>query len=438
MSDLAPPTGVLRRVARHTGVMGAGKVAGGLIHLASLALAARMLGPLLFGILMLVRSYVQTAGGLAKFQSWQAVVRYGTPLVGRSDRRGFASLIALTGGIDLGTGVLAMLIAMGLLPVIGKTFGMDQSYIAFAFAYCLAIPGMAATTPTGVLRLFDRFDQLAWQGIVTPVVRLAGLCVAWMVDAPFWGYWVAWFVSDLVGDGYLWVAGWLELRKRAMWSADLDGPRATIVAHPGILRFITSTNLSGTLDTLFGPLAALVIGARLGAASAGQFRMALAVLDAVGKPAELAMRSFYPEIARLKDQGHGAHFRQVVLRAVMIAAPFGAVVAAILALIAPAFITTAMGADYRPVVLLLQVAGLSVLGSMIVFPLEAALLAHGHAGRILVARGVATAAGFGLLFWSLGTIGLVGACWALVLTSAVLAVLLAVGFAHAERTDSSV
>ena len=77
----------LARVARNAGYLVSGKGVGGLLQLASMGVAGRALGPEAFGVLVLVHTYALTASGVAKFQSWQAIIQYGAPHLHSGDRR---------------------------------------------------------------------------------------------------------------------------------------------------------------------------------------------------------------------------------------------------------------------------------------------------------------------------------------------------------------
>ena len=99
---------VLRRVLRNTGKMGAGKVAGAVLHLASIAVTARILDLTDFGLLMLFRSVAQSVAAIAKFQSWQALVHFGAEPYERDDLGSVRRLWLKLAAIDFVVGLAAM------------------------------------------------------------------------------------------------------------------------------------------------------------------------------------------------------------------------------------------------------------------------------------------------------------------------------------------
>ncbi|MEM8788833.1 MAG: lipopolysaccharide biosynthesis protein [Pseudomonadota bacterium] len=409
---------VLRRVARNTGLLGAGKVAGGVLHLVSLALTARLLDPAAFGLLMLARSYAQAAAALAKFQSWQAVVTFGA--AAQTERRpgGLRGLCTFTVLLDAATGLAALALAMTAAPRLGPWIGIPPTETALAVAYCLAVPILVAGTPLGLLRLYDRFDLMAWQALVTPTVRMAAVLLAWAAGAPLWALVAAWLISDIAGELFLWVAAVRVGRARGLFADPAAPLRSVPRQHRGLWRYLFATNLNASLQQGAAPFYTILVGGLLGASAAGAYRLAQTILEAVAVPAELAMRSLFPEVARLNAQG-AARARQVVARFAVLSAGAGLILAALLALAAPWAVPAALGADYAVAGDLLRILSAVVVALFMGSILETALLAGGRAGRALAARAAATLASVALAIPLAPVLGLTGIGAALVIGAAI-------------------
>jgi len=385
---------LLRRVLRNTGLLGAGKAAGAILHLAGLVLTARLLGPAGFGMLMLVRSYAQSASALAKFQSWQTLIHFGAARADARDRSGLRDLAAYTIAMDAATGLVAAILAAAFVPALGPRLGIGPAALALAQLYCLAVPLLASATPTGLLRIFDRFDHLAWQSVVTPTVRLGGIGAAALGGAPLQALVLAWLMSDLVGELFLWLQAWREMRRRGFAGGRRPSVRRALRENVGLLRFSLASNASATLGHALAPLFTLFVGALLGSAAAGLYRIAQMLLDAVSAPAELAMRSFFPEVTRLRARD-ATRFGAIVARMVLLSAALGLTLALVAATAGPWLLVAAMGAGYAPIGTTLRIVAIGFVPVLAVFPLETALLAMGRAGSILVARIVGAIVAFG-------------------------------------------
>lgn len=67
--------GIVRRIYSNLGLLLGGKAAAGLISLIYIAIAARVLGPADYGVLVLINYYAMLVGGLVAFPGWHAIVR---------------------------------------------------------------------------------------------------------------------------------------------------------------------------------------------------------------------------------------------------------------------------------------------------------------------------------------------------------------------------
>ena len=148
--------------------------------LATLAFAGRGLGVMLFGTLILITSYARAASGIAKFQSWQLIVRYGGQGLAAGNPEQFKSSTGFAAALDVVSGLIGMLLAVMLLPLVAGWVGIERQYWWLAMLYCTLLPTMGAASPNGVLRALDRFDLISWSGTLTPISRaiLAGIAFA--------------------------------------------------------------------------------------------------------------------------------------------------------------------------------------------------------------------------------------------------------------------
>jgi O-antigen/teichoic acid export membrane protein len=287
----------LRSLLKNSSYLGLSKGAGAICNVATLAFAARGLGVVLFGTLILITSYAKAVSGIAKFQSWQLIVRYGGHGVAHGDPEHFKVATGFAFALDLISGVGGMVIGTALLPFIASWFGIGHEYLWLAILYCLSLPTMASATPTGVLRVLDRFDLISWGGTAQPISRAILAGIAFFAGAPFPVYVSIWFATEVFDDLLLWFLGWRELRR----TGHLDGIQPTLkpTVLEGAWRFAIDVNLTSSIDAVWGPIGRLVVGGLLGPAGAGLFRLASELADGAQKPGDLLARAFYPEIVRM-------------------------------------------------------------------------------------------------------------------------------------------
>jgi O-antigen/teichoic acid export membrane protein len=403
-----------RSLLKNSGYLAASRAVAAVASLATLALAGRGLGVLLFGTLILITSYTRAASGLAKFQSWQLIVRYGGQGLAAGNPEQFKSSTGFAAALDIASGLIGMIVAVLLLPFLAGVVGIDRQYWWLAMLYCTLLPTMGAASPNGVLRALDRFDLISWSSTLTPISRAILTTTAFILGAPLPVYVAIWFVTDLGGDLYQWFLAWRELRRHDLHA----GIRPTLnpTDLPGAWRFAIQINLAVGVQTVWGPIARLAVGGLLGPIGAALFRIASSLADSAQKPADLLGKAFYPEIVRM-DLKSKKPWR-LMLRSTALATGIAAAGVLILIIGGKPLISLLFGKDflgaYEPLLVLMFVPVLGVLS----FPLAPMLYALGKAGGPLRAKLIASAVFFiSLAPLALG-FGVVGAAVAFVLATA--------------------
>lgn len=405
-----------RTLLRNSSYLGVSRAVSAVCSLASLALAGRGLGVMLFGMLILIVSYTRAASGIAKFQSWQLIVRYGGKGLAEGNPELFKTSTGFAAALDLLSGIGGMIAAVLLLPLIAGLVGIERQYWWLAIFYCALLPTMGAASPNGVLRTLDRFDLISWAGVVTPISRAFLCAIAFVTGGGLGTFVVIWFISDLAGDLYQWFLAWRELRRSGLHS----GIRPTLkptADMPGAWRFAIQINLTTGIHTVWGPIARLAVGGLLGATGAAFFRIASSLADSAQKPADLLGKVFYPQVARM-DFRTGEPWKLMLRGAALVTVVALAAILALLVggkpLIALLFGKEFLGA-YQPLMILMAVPLLSIFA----FPLGPMLYALGKAGAPLRAKIAASLVFFVALAPLCWNYGVAGAAMAFVIATAV-------------------
>ena len=401
--------GLLRRIFRNAGTLLGGKAVAGVLALAMLAVTARGLGLEAFGALVLIHTYVKLIGGLTKFQSWQAVIRYGAKGLEDGRARDVQGLVKFTALLDVASGAAGMAIAVLLAPLAAGWIGWDADAVPLAMAYSVMILFTIKATPVGVLRLFDRFDLLAGQAVVGPAVGLAGACIAWAAGGGLAAFLVVWFAAA-AADGLSLVAlGWREFARQGLLGGmDLSLRRLTR-PHPGIWRFVWTANLYTSLSAASSHLATLLIGWLLGPAAAGLFKVASQFAGVLVVPGTLLKRTIYPELAKLTARGGAATVRRIMLRAGMLAGSVAVVAVALLALVGEPLLRLTVGEAFTGAYGVLVVIAAANAVAIYGVALDPVFFAIGRPGILLRISAVMAAFNLVLLVILTAEYGLIGA-----------------------------
>lgn len=404
-------TGIFTRLAKNLGWLLGSRGFAAVASIGYLAIAARSLGPKGFGEFTVVLTYGQLIANVVQFQSFKSIIRYGA-LHLANDRTGrLGRLTGLTATLDFTSGIVGAIAAILLAPVVTSFlhWNLSQQHYAQIFAAVLLVT--AGATPTGILRLFDRFDLIAYTDAISPAVRLAGSAVAWLMGASLVSFLVVWALAAVVQTLAQWVAA-LRVQAEPLRFGRRPFVRA-VRENPRILKFAIQTNISSSLSSS-SQLGILAVGAVAGPIEAGGFRLAQRLAKGITNPIETVTRALYPEFARLVAQNDHVKLRHVLLRVCFIAAGLGALAVLIAGPAAPEILRVVAGPHFafaRPYLVLLLIAAAVDLAG---FALEPFHNAHGRAGRVLRIRLVGALTYLILLACLIPPLGATGAALATV------------------------
>lgn len=379
--------GAFRAILRNASYLGSGKIGGALLSLIALACAGRALTPALFGTLAIVQAYASGVSALVKFQTWQFIVRFGAPALVHKDVERFRDVTSFSFGLDVASGVVGLVAGVVLLPYLAHWVGIDPDDIMLALLYCTLIPIMTAATPTGILRTLDRFDHLAVQELVTPLLTAVGGIICYFAKLGFAGFIITWYVAELVGDLFLWVLAARELKRREIKGALRPALFAPARRIKGAWDFVWTTNIAHSIWSAWGPLSNVIVGGLLGTSAAGLFKIATTFFESAGKPADFLAKSFYPEIMRLDPTSKQPW--QLAVRTGLLGGGMGVIMLLVVMVGGKPLIGLVFGSRYLDAFGLLQIMAASLLVSTASFPLESLLYMSGRQRAALVADGLA-------------------------------------------------
>ncbi len=408
------PRGLFRRVLGNASILLGGKAATALLGLATTALAARALGLREFGILTLVYAFTSAVSDIVEFQSWQAVLHYGTRPLQEGRLNLFQRVLSFSLLLD-GIGAAAGL-CVGFVGVVsfGQQLGWPGSLTPIVLLYTTSVVWMASATATGALRLVDRFDLIAIQDNAQAAVRLIGAAIAFFAGGGLIAFLIVWYVASMLSFACRVYFAWRELHHRGYLEGFRWNARGITHELPGIWRFCLTTNFNGTLQLAFTHIGTLSSGWFLGPSAAALYRIARQVATAVVKPTRLVMPALYPELARLWAVGN----TKALYRLVMQVALSGGALATLLLLVV-AFggrwaLRVALGDDFAGAApVMTWLVGSAAIGIW-ALPLEPFLISTGRATIAFATRAFVTVLYLPALFLGLKHFGLLGAGYATV------------------------
>lgn len=278
-------------IFRNLGWLLASRGINALLSLAYLALTTRTLGLENFGYFTLIVVLAQALAGFVSFNGWQAVVRWGVESAEARTATGFAL------ALDISSIFVGMFLALGLTALAGLWLPLPDTLFWPTFGLCAATIVAIRSTPTGVLRLYERYDLAAKADAVLPVTRAIGAGLAALFAPNVTGFLVAWAIAEFACAAAFWK---YSARYVSIGLPDISLKRLP-EQHPDVWQFILGTSLSRTLAVISKQCMILLVGALGGAALAGGYRVASQLGQALVQLGEALSRAIYPEFVKTKD-----------------------------------------------------------------------------------------------------------------------------------------
>lgn len=383
-------------------------ISGGLM-LVSTAIAARAMTTEKFGIFVLITTYVQLVERIARFESWQPLIKFAAELEARAESANLPRLHLYGLMLD----VVAACIAAGSAFVIAAFFapllGFGNGYLDLVGICCVGTLFNITGMPTAALRLAGRYRTIAYSQLLAQALRILFAIYCWYQELGIASFLIAWMASQILGALIFIYYGFAALRAQSIASPLRASPRHLIRDFPGFLPFAWSTNLSMTMRTMTQEADTLLVGALAGTSAAGFYHVAKRLAKVAQQFGAQAQAVLYPDMARLWARREVRQLRALTLRVQLVLGGLGLAAILAAALVGGWFVTIALGQRYGEVAPLLVPQLVSVLFIMHAAPSRSVLLSMGRPQLVLLIAGIGAALFFASSFVLIPRLGAMGA-----------------------------
>ncbi|WP_187269503.1 lipopolysaccharide biosynthesis protein [Flagellimonas hymeniacidonis] len=371
---------LFKKISLNAGILASGSVISSLIGLISFTLIARVLGSELFGVLALVQAYALIVDKLLNFQSWQALIKYGSELVVNKEISDFKDLLKFGFALDVFTAILATLVGFSFSFIIGYFLGWADDKTNLASLFSIVILFNIQGTPTAILRIYDDFKHFSISSVSGAVLKLALVFIGFIFGYGIWYFVIVTMISQITGYIYLLTSSILLLRRKKIYlnsCPTLDEIRCIPTRFKGIWSFIWTTNFHGTVRMMTLNLDIIIVDSMLGSAATGLYQIAKQFAKIFTQVSQPLYKSIYPELTKLWATKRIFEFKNVVKQFSFLSFCFGATTLLGFIICGKYIILWTVGAEYLEGLptLLWYLSG--VLVSMTAFPITPAVLAMG-------------------------------------------------------------
>jgi O-antigen/teichoic acid export membrane protein len=395
----------MKRLFSNMGWLLGGRGFNAVLSLVYLALATRALGTVGFGHFALIVALGQAITGLANFQTWQFIVRWGANGDGGSvdpDKAREATGFAIA--LDFVSVALGLVLAGAVIVSAPYWLEVPPELLWLAFGYCAISLAAIRTTPTGILRLNFQYARAAGAEAVQPIIRAAGSVLAFLFMPTVTGFIIAYAAAEIAVAIALWL---VAVRVQPVsWSA--VSLKAIPARHKDAWRFVVSTNLSGSLSIAGKQVMILLVGTFGGAALAGGFRVASQLGQALVSLAQTVSKAILPELVHSRENALEIARRMANIAAV------GGVIAVVTALVFGRIgLELIAGEEFRVFYWAMVILAIAGAVELVGASLESLLVSAGKAHVSFIVRAVPTLLALVLLDTAIAWNGAKGAAFAM-------------------------
>ncbi len=319
------------------------------LGLAEIALVARALGVADYGRLALVMAAIAAIKLLVDVRAWEGATRYLAEFLAKREPGLALATLKLALLADALVGLVAYGATVALAGLLGGRLLHQPALQGLIRWYALSLLFTAVNgTAEAVLRVFDRFQDLAARRVVQAGWHLGLVATVVLGGGRMRGLIFAYLLSDLAGAALLVGLAGRQVQQR-LWAARAAARvRALRPYLREMLWFTAHTALRATLK-LNRQVGILVLGHFASPAEVGYFRVARRLGASIQELSDPFYYAIFPEFARSRG-GRQGQLAQVVARTAR-AATLG-VLPVVLGgvLFAPALIRAWVGPSYTPAI----------------------------------------------------------------------------------------
>lgn len=288
-----------KRLIKNVSVLISGNVVASLFGIISMTIAMKSLGALAYGSFILIQTYILSIDGLLNFQSWQALIKYGSDAISENNQSELKKYIKLGFLLDVASAVLGLLCALLLVKFAGRWFRWDGTTQRLATIYSLFIISHIYGTPIGILRLFNRFSLISVQKIAMSITKVIVLLLLLIKGINLYNYTLAVLAIEVFGNLLLVAFSLYTLKAEGLE----DWMYGSIKKSKQFLQFSIWSNLNTTIALPVKEFDKILVAKLISKEALAVYDLFKKISQILSKFVNPIYQAIYPELAKLIADG---------------------------------------------------------------------------------------------------------------------------------------
>jgi O-antigen/teichoic acid export membrane protein len=383
--EVGQNTGSGGRMIRMLGWQMAPKILGAVLSIIYLALVARSLGPSDFGRFAIMFGFIQTIAGIASFQTWQLILRYGTGPALQADKGMMGKLALLSIWLDIAGTIIGMVMVGLAVALLGSRFDWTATETLTVIGLTFTLLVANRSTPSGLLRVHGFFSDNAYCEMIVPVLRMIGVALLVELSPGITEFLLVWVLSEFICTLVTWV--WAARRTHLHLAKPSSRNRREFASSfPGWTHFAVGVSASSTLRLLNQNFLVVIVGLVGGNSQAGFFRLGHQIGQAFARITDGISLAVFTEYARIRHIEQRDNGSRLITRTLMLGGISAAILLTLTFLFGQGLVVAIFGAKFGPAFPYLLLLGTAAAVNIAPMAFEPALMAEGRAGRAFLAN----------------------------------------------------
>lgn len=260
----------------------------------------KLIGTDEYGQFVLAQTYMLIMDVILNIQSWQGIIYYGQQALSKHQTNRLHGIIKLGTLIDLSTAIIGGIISILLTSLIGKFLGWNQVTINCATIFSYTIFSHFSGTPTGVLRLLNKFNLVALQKFLSAFIKLISLCsIFFGANYKLETVTFVYVIGDVIGNLLLVVfAAYVYSRKYPLHQiVHAKLPKET----PSFIKYTLWSTLNSIVDLPISYLDIFIVSI-LGDAKVAIYKVFKQIISIIQKTTSPIQQASLPQFSELSSQ----------------------------------------------------------------------------------------------------------------------------------------
>jgi O-antigen/teichoic acid export membrane protein len=270
------------------------------------------LGPKLFGVLALYTVSITVFNRLFSMDLWQQVIKFGGHAYVHKKYNSLRNIFAYCLLMEIFFSILSFLGANLLLYLIYFYNGFSDEYLLYGQIFSIALIFKFSDTPTGVLRLTNRFNVLAYINVLSSLSYLIGSAFFWYNNSSFLNYIILFTVISILYNLILILLTlfyWKLDKLPSLFRVNLNDKKLI----NNINKFSVTGWITSTISVMKNSFDLYIIGIFLDVSASGIYKFATSIASFVLKLSIPLQQAVFPEISKMAAKKQNYKLKKILL-----------------------------------------------------------------------------------------------------------------------------